>query len=96
MTTKTAVEEVMALRYMLYYLGIKVTKPSCILGDNHSMILNSTIPSSFLKKKHVAISYYMVREATAAKIEHPVKIKGDWNVADVPNKPQIRKVLSTL
>eukprot|EP00957_Ditylum_brightwellii_P093387 7110858-Ditylum_brightwellii.AAC.1 len=79
---KTAGEEVMALRYMLRCLGVKVTKPTRILGDNCSVVLNSTIPSSLLKKKHVDISYHMAREAMAAKAVHPVKMKGDWNFAD--------------
>ena len=65
-TMKTVVEEVISVRYMLRCLGVKVTKPTNILGDNRSVILNSTVPSSLLKKKHIAIAYYKTREATAA------------------------------
>eukprot|EP00957_Ditylum_brightwellii_P003459 262139-Ditylum_brightwellii.AAC.1 len=50
MAMKTSVEEVMALRYMLCCLGVKVSKPTCILGDNRSVIINSTVPSLMLKK----------------------------------------------
>eukprot|EP00957_Ditylum_brightwellii_P105412 8036184-Ditylum_brightwellii.AAC.1 len=96
MAMKTAVEEVMALRCMLWCLGVKVTNPTRILGDNCSVVLNFTIPSSLLKKKHIAISYHMVREAMVAKIVHPVKTKGDWNVADVLTKPQTRKTFCSL
>eukprot|EP00957_Ditylum_brightwellii_P180146 13722734-Ditylum_brightwellii.AAC.1 len=46
MAMKTAVEEVMALRYMLRCLGVKVSKPTRILGDNRSVIINSTVLSS--------------------------------------------------
>eukprot|EP00957_Ditylum_brightwellii_P162905 12404903-Ditylum_brightwellii.AAC.1 len=46
MAMKTAVEEVMALCYMLHCLGVKVSKPTRILGDNRSAITNSTVPSS--------------------------------------------------
>eukprot|EP00957_Ditylum_brightwellii_P029655 2241059-Ditylum_brightwellii.AAC.1 len=74
---KTVVKEVMALRYMLHCWGVKVSKPTCMLGDNRSVIINSTVPSSLLKKKHVAISYHMAHETTAEKIVHPLKIKGD-------------------
>eukprot|EP00957_Ditylum_brightwellii_P208920 15359543-Ditylum_brightwellii.AAC.1 len=77
MAIKTAVEEVMALRYMLRCLGVKVTKPTQILGNNHSVVLNSTIPSSLLKNKHIDISYHMAREAMVAKIVHLVTTKGD-------------------
>eukprot|EP00957_Ditylum_brightwellii_P006183 468066-Ditylum_brightwellii.AAC.1 len=59
---KTAMEEVMVLRYMVRCLGVKVSKPTCILGDNRSVIINSTVSSSLLKKKHVVISYHMARE----------------------------------
>eukprot|EP00957_Ditylum_brightwellii_P028064 2118902-Ditylum_brightwellii.AAC.1 len=79
---KTTVEEVMALCYMLCCLGAKVSKPTCILGDNRSVIINSTVPFSLFKKKHVAISYHMACEAMAAKVVHPLKTKGDWNFAD--------------
>eukprot|EP00957_Ditylum_brightwellii_P127418 9716521-Ditylum_brightwellii.AAC.1 len=96
MATATAVEEVMVLRCMLWCLRVKVTKLTWILGDNHSIVLNSSIPSSLLKKKHVAISYHMAREAMVAKIVHPVKTKGDWNIADVLTKPQTRKAFGSL
>ena len=63
---KTAVEEVVSVRYMLRCLSVKVSKPTPVLGDNRSVILNSTIPSSLLKKKHIAIAYHKTREATAS------------------------------
>ena len=88
---KTAVEEVMSVRYMLRCLGLKVDRPTPILGDNRIFILNATIPSSLLKKKHVAISYHMTREAAASKICRPLKTKGEWNYADVCTKAQVRK-----
>ena len=74
---KTVVEKVISVRYILRCLGVKVTKPTNILGDNRSVILNSTVPSLLLKKKHIAIAYYKTREATAAGIVHPLKTKGD-------------------
>ena len=74
---KTVVEKVISVRYILRCLGVKVTKPTNILGDNRSVILNSTVPSSLLKKKHIAIVYHKIREATAAGIVHPLKTKGD-------------------
>lgn len=93
---KTAVEEVMAVRYMLQCLGIKVTRPANILGDNRSVIINASVSSSLLKKKHIAIAYHLTREATAAGIVHPLKTKGDWNFADVCTKAQTRKTHANL
>ena len=91
MAMKTAVEEVISIRYMLRCLGVKVTKPTNILGDNRSVVINSTVSSSLLRKKHVAISYHMAREATAAAIVRPLKTKSEWNFSDILTKPIPRK-----
>ena len=68
MAMKTAIEEVMSVRYVLRCLGVKVTRPTSILGDNRSVIMNATIPSLSLKKKmwQYLISYHMTREAITA------------------------------
>ena len=70
-----AVEEIISLRYMLRCLGIPVTKPTFTFGDNFGVIQNATIPSSELKKKHIAISYHSVREAIADRIIQAVRIR---------------------
>ena len=86
MAMKTAVEEVISIRYMLRCLGVKVTAPTNILGDNRSVIINSTEKDSLLKKKHVAISYHKTREAAAAKIVRPLKTHSSDNYADMLTK----------
>ena len=96
MAMKTAVEEVTAVRYMLRCLGVHVTKPSHILGDNRSVIIQSTVHSSLLKKKHVAIAYHLTREATANGTVHPLKTKSDWNFADLLTKALARKPFASL
>ena len=35
-------------------------------NDNKSVVVNTTIPSSALKKKHCAVAYHQVCEAVAA------------------------------
>ncbi len=72
---------------MLRALGINVSKPSSISGDNAGVISNGTVLDSSLKKKHVALSYHSVRESVAAGITHPYKISGKNNVADLLTKP---------
>ena len=52
-----AVEEAISLRYMLHCLGIPVTDPTNLYGDNFGLIQSASIPDSEMKKKHVAISY---------------------------------------
>jgi hypothetical protein len=51
---------------MIWSLGMALDGPALMLGDNMSLVLNTTVPSSVLKKKHNAIAYHRVREAIAA------------------------------
>jgi hypothetical protein len=93
---RTAVEELIAARYMLRCLGVKVLYASLICGDNLGVIQNCTIKDSLLKKKHIAIVYRMTREAAASGIAHPVKTPGTHNFSDCLTKPQALKAFSAL
>ena len=93
---RTAVEEVISIRYMMRCLGVKVEFSSVLFGDNLGVIQNATMKESLLKKKHVAISYHKVREAAACGIVHPMKIDGKYNFADVCTKAQTNVVFHTL
>ena len=86
MAMRYAVEEAVAIRYMLRCLGVKVDSPTQVYGDNLGVIQNVTIKDSLLKKKHVAISYHKVREAVAAGIIIPIKIHSSDNYADCCTK----------
>ena len=46
-------------------MGIPVEGPTCIYGDNQSVLANTTIPDSALKKKSQSIAYHFVREGVA-------------------------------
>ena len=83
---RTATEDIIDVRYALRAFGVAVTKPTLIFGDNQAVILNATIESSLLNKKHVAIAYHMIRESVAAGIIHPIKIPGQNNFADILTK----------
>ena len=87
---RTATEEAMSLRYMLRCLGCNVPADySCatkVFCDNFSVIQNSQNPAADLSKKHVAISYHVVREAVAAGIIEPYWIKSGYNMADILTK----------
>ena len=65
---RVATELIMEIRYALRMLGVPLDGPAMMLGDNLSVVLNTSIPSSMLKKKHCAINYHRVREAIAVKI----------------------------
>ena len=86
---RMAVEETIAIRSSLRSLGVRVETASYILGDNMGVIQNTTISSSLLKKKHVAISYHRVREAVAAGMVFPLKIgtKDNWSDALTKSLP---------
>jgi hypothetical protein len=76
-------ELILEIRYMLQSLGVVLDGPALMLGDNISVVLNTTVPSSVLKKKHNAIAYYRVREAIEARIMRFAYIKSEENVSDV-------------
>jgi hypothetical protein len=66
--SRIATELILEVRYMLRSLRVALDGPVLMLGDNMSVVLNTTVPSSVLKKKYNAITYHRVREAIAARI----------------------------
>jgi hypothetical protein len=85
--SRVATELILEVRYMLRSLGVALDGPALMLGDNMSVVLNTTVPSSFLKKMHNAIAYHRVREAIAARIIRFAYIKSEESVSDVLSKP---------
>ena len=59
---KQCCEYIRGLRYKLRMLGIPVEGASYILGDNQSVLSNTTKPYSTLKKKSSSIASHYVRE----------------------------------
>jgi hypothetical protein len=43
-------ELILVIRYELWRLGVSLNGPALMLGDNMSVVLNNTVPSSVLKK----------------------------------------------
>ena len=64
---RIATKLIMRLRYMLRMLGIPLDGPALILGDNMSVVLNTTVPSSVLKKKHLGISFSQSERGNCSK-----------------------------
>jgi hypothetical protein len=83
---RSAVEEAISLQYMLRCLGIPVTKPTNLYGDNFGVIWSATILEGELKKKHVAIAYHYVCELIAAGFINAIWVKSYENFADVCTK----------
>ena len=63
-------------------MGVRVTKPSIIYGDNLSAIVNATTPGSQIKKKYLTLSYHYCREHFSAGIVNICRIDGQYNYAD--------------
>ena len=63
--------------------GIPIEGPMNIFCDNRGVVLNSSRPESTLQKKHNAINYHVVREASAAGILRVGKEDGTTNLADL-------------
>ena len=71
---KQCCEHIRGLRYKLRMMGIPVEGPAYIAGDNQSVLANTTIPDSTLKKKSQSIAYHFVQEGAA---------RGEWRTACV-------------
>ena len=67
-------------------LSIPLNRPALMLGDNMPVVLNTTGPSSVLKKKHLDIGYHRVRKAVAAKVLRFAHIRSEDNLADILTK----------
>ena len=63
---KTGVEALRGIRYKLRMMGVPLTGPTYIYGNNMSVIYNTSRPESTLKKKSNSICYHAVREAVAS------------------------------
>ena len=62
---KQCTEYLRGLRYKLRMMGIPVEGPAYIYGDNQSVLANTTVPESALKKKSQSLAYHFVCEGCA-------------------------------
>jgi hypothetical protein len=81
---------------MLRCLGVPVTTPTNLFGDNFGVIQSAEIPDGELKKKHIAISYHYVREAIAARIVNAHWCRSHENFADVLTKALGNNIFSDI
>ena len=88
---KQCSEYVRGLRYKLQMMGIPVEGPTYIYGDNKSVLYNTSIPESTLKKKSQSICYHFVREGVARDEWRTGYINTKDNPADLLTKPLSRQ-----
>ena len=84
---RTGAETIIGLRFFLRSIGVPVTKPSRMMGDNEGCVTNATAFKSSLQKKHVAISFLRTREAIATGALTFEHVATNENLADVFTKP---------
>jgi hypothetical protein len=77
---KHGIETLRGIRYKLRMMGVPVTGPSYVFGDNMSVVTNVSKPESTLRKKSNAICYHAVREAVAM---------GEALIAHIPTKSNL-------
>ena len=84
---RIAIDMIVEMRYKLRMLGVKLEDTSYLVGDNMAVILNTTLPSSSLKKKHQACNFHRIREAIAGRFVDFGHIDTKENMADIFTKP---------
>ena len=83
---KQCCEYIRGLRYKLRMMGIPCDGPAYIFGDNQSVLANTSIPDSTLKKKNQSIAYHLVREGAARDEWRTSYINTSQNEADLLTK----------
>ena len=84
---KQCTEYLRGLRYKLRMMGIPVEGPAYVYGDNQSVLANTTMPDSTLKKKSQSIAYHFVREGVARGEWRTTYVNTHDNPADLLTKP---------
>ena len=98
MALKTGVEMLEALRYKLRMMGVPLDGYAHVKVDNMSVVKNSSVPESTLKKKSNSIAYHYVRSKCAADIIRVAYENTKTNLSDMLTKAQsgpVRKELAS-
>jgi hypothetical protein len=95
-TARIATDIIIKIRYVLCMVGVPIDGPALLLGDNSSVVLNTLVPSSVLKKKHHACAYHRVREAITGNIMRFVHIPETTNYTYVLSKLLSNKAFHNL
>jgi len=83
---RIAVNQIVELRHELRYLGVQLTGPSWMFGDNLAVVNSATMPNGRLQKWSHILNYHRIREAQATKIVNFVHLHGKDNPVDILTK----------
>ena len=67
-------------------MGIPVTRPVYVYGDNKSVLCNTTAPDSQLKKKSNSVAYHHCREGVALDEWRTCYLNTNENMSDMMTK----------
>ena len=84
---KQCTECIGGLRHKLKMMGMSLNGPACIFGDNQSVLANTTIPDSTLKKKSQSTAHHFMREGVARDEWRTAHVNTHENPADLLTKP---------
>jgi hypothetical protein len=83
---KHGIKMLRGLRYKIRMMGIPLSGPTYIYGDNKSQVTNSSRPESTLSKKCKSICYHAIRELVAMGETLLTHIRTGQNLADFLTK----------
>jgi len=83
---RTAIEQQRSNKLTLMYLGVPIDGPALLLGDNKTIVDNTTTPHGKLHKRHLMLSYHYVRESIASGSYKYAFVSGKDNLSDILSK----------
>jgi hypothetical protein len=83
---KIAVEQILALRLKLRWMGVLIEGPANVYCDNLTVVKSATQPEVTLSKKHNGIAYHKAREAVATNMIRITHEPTATNLADLLTK----------
>ena len=74
------------LRYKLRMMGVPIEGPTNVYCDNNTVVSNSSLAESTLKKEYLSVSYHKTRECGAKGAVRIGYASSDTNLADTCTK----------
>ena len=85
---RIAIEKIKALRYKLRMMGVPIDGYAHVKVDNMSVVKNTSVPESTLRKKSNSIAYHYIRSKAAADVIRIGYETSKSNVSDMLTKFQ--------
>ena len=91
MAMEQATEYLLDLRYTLMMCGIPVDEPVFVYDDNQSVLVNSSMPGSTLKKKSQSIVSHPIFRNYATDEWRTIYVNASLNVDELITKPLVEE-----